>query len=105
MITPIYLFDDIIGFNVLLSFCAFVSNLECLYEVVPGGRQAEWFAIVSAMIEYDFAPAITVNGNCIIVEFRIYIFIKCSISFQYSYHAMMQYFFTTLAHRGSHFRG
>ncbi|XP_048761820.2 myoglobin-like isoform X2 [Ostrea edulis] len=52
-----------------------LTNLECLYEVVPGGRQAEWFAIVSAMIEYDFAPAIThiveaisaADGNDVVV--------------------------------------
>lgn len=36
-----------------------LSNLSCLYHVVPGGRQAEWFIIVTAMIEYKFAPAIT----------------------------------------------
>ncbi|XP_048761822.2 myoglobin-like [Ostrea edulis] len=36
-----------------------LSNLECVYEVVPGGKQAEWFIIVTAMIEHNFAPAIT----------------------------------------------
>nr|XP_022315934.1 myoglobin-like [Crassostrea virginica] len=36
-----------------------LSNLRCVYNVVPGGRQAEWFIIVTAMMEYEFAPAIT----------------------------------------------
>lgn len=36
-----------------------LKNLSCVYHVVPGGRQTEWFIIVTAMIEYKFAPAIT----------------------------------------------
>ena len=42
-----------------MSVC--VRNLRCVYNVVPGGRQAEWFIIVTAMMEYEFAPAITVR--------------------------------------------
>ena len=45
----------------LLKLLYFVRNLQSLYKLPPGGTEPDWFIVVTAQVELEFAKGLKVK--------------------------------------------